>query len=250
MSDDSPNPNWQLVPQEDCIRLTLTLPVGTTPLPPTPPIAGGFSHQQLEQSLNTYLCMVAGRWGSQNRVRLAVQNQLLDSRQLQAIAASLGQQNLELQWVETTRRQTAVAAASAGLSVDQTPPEVTLISSSPPLLPPTPLLLRQTLRSGGEIRHSGDVVIIGDVNPGSSIVADGDILIWGCLRGTAHAGAKGNQEAVIMILRLAACQIRIADVVARVGADASDRREPEIAYITSEGIRLTHTRHFQRPFST
>jgi septum site-determining protein MinC len=179
-----------------------------------------------------------------------VQNQLLDSRQLQAIAASLGQQNLELQWVETTRRQTAVAAASAGLSVDQTPPEVTLISSSPPLLPPTPLLLRQTLRSGGEIRHSGDVVIIGDVNPGSSIVADGDILIWGCLRGTAHAGAKGNQEAVIMILRLAACQIRIADVVARVGADASDRREPEIAYITSEGIRLTPTRQFQRPFST
>ena len=250
MSDDSPNPDWQLVPQEDCLRLTLTLPVGTAPLTPASAIAGGFSHQQLEQSLNTYLRMIAGRWGTQSQVRLAVQNQLLDSRQLQAIAASLSQQNLELQWVETTRRQTAVAAASAGLSVDQTPSEVTLITKEVQLPPPPPLLLRQTLRSGGEIRHNGDVVIMGDVNPGSSIVAEGDILIWGCLRGTAHAGAKGNQQAVIMILRLAACQIRIADLVARVGADAGDRQEPEIAYITSEGIRLTPARQFQRPFST
>jgi len=250
MSDDSPNPDWQLVPQEDCVRLTLTLPVGITPLTPTPAIVGGFSHQQLEQSLTSYLRIIAGRWGNQSRVRLAVQNQLLDSRQLQAIAAGLKQQNLELQWVETTRRQTAVAAASAGLSVDQTPPEVTLVTPELKLPAPTPLLVRQTLRSGGEIRHNGDVIMIGDVNPGSSIVAEGDILIWGCLRGTAHAGAKGNQEAVIMILRLAACQIRIADVVARVGADGSDRRDPEIAYITSDGIRLTPVRQFQRPLST
>jgi septum site-determining protein MinC len=236
MSDDSPNPDWQLVPLEDGVRLTVTLP------------AGG-PHQHLEHSLSSYLRMIAGRWGDHSRVRLAVQDQLLDSRQLQAIAASLQQQNLDLQWVETTRRQTAVAAASAGLSVDQTPPDVSLVTKETILPPPTPLVLRQTLRSGGEIRHNGDVVIIGDVNPGSSVMADGDVLIWGCLRGTAHAGAGGNQQAVIMILRLAACQLRIADLVARVGADASDRRDPEIAYITTEGIRLTPVRQFQRPVS-
>lgn len=250
MSDDSPNPDWQLVPQEDCLRLMLTLPVGTTPLTPVSAIAGGFSHQQLEQSLSAYLRMIAGRWGAQSRVRLAVQNQLLDSRQLQAIAASLSQQNLALQWVETSRRQTAVAAASAGFSVDQTPPEVALVTPAAKPLAPIPLVVRQTLRSGGEIRHNGDVVIIGDVNPGSSVIAEGDILIWGCLRGTAQAGAKGNQEAVIMILRLAACQIRIADVVARVGAKGGDRQEPEVAYITAAGIRLTPARQFQRPLSS
>ncbi|MEB3228119.1 MAG: septum site-determining protein MinC [Synechocystis sp.] len=237
MSDDSPNPDWQLAPQEDFVRLTLTLPTGVT-------------HQHLEQSLTTYLRMMAGRWGDRQRVRLAVQNQLLDSRQLQAIAASLQQQNLELQWIETSRRQTAVAAASTGFSVDQTPPDISLIAKEITLPPPPPLVLRQTLRSGGEIRHTGDVVIIGDVNPGSSVTAEGDILIWGCLRGTAHAGAKGDQQAVIMILRLAACQLRIADMVARVGADAGDRRDPEIAYITTEGIRLTPVRQFQRPVST
>jgi septum site-determining protein MinC len=80
-------------------------------------------------------------------------------------------------------------------------------------------------------------------------MADGNILIWGCLRGTAHAGARGDQQAVIMILRSGACQLRIADMVARVGADAGDRRDPEIAYITSEGIRLTPARQFQRPVS-
>nr|pir hypothetical protein - Synechocystis sp. (strain PCC 6803) [Synechocystis sp.] len=148
--------------------------------------------------------------------------------------------------METNRRQTAVAAASAGLSVDQTMADKPLVDPSETPSLPKPLVVRHTLRSGGEIRHGGDVVIIGDVNPGSSIVADGDILIWGCLRGMAHAGAKGNDQAVIMILRLAACQIRIGDRLARVGADAVDRREPEIAYITSEGIRLTPVRQFQR----
>jgi septum site-determining protein MinC len=53
-----------------------------------------------------------------------------------------------------------------------------------------------------------------------------------------------------MILRLAACQLRIADLVARVGTDASNRRDPEIAYITSDGIRLTPARQFQRPVLT
>jgi septum site-determining protein MinC len=207
------------------------------------------AHQQLAQSLTAYLQMIAGRWGNQSQVRLVVQNQLLDSRQLQAITTSLQQQNLALQWVETTRRQTAVAAASAGLSVDQTPPDVALVPPAAPL-PSTPLVVRQTLRSGGEIRHHGDVVILGDVNPGSSVTADGDILIWGCLRGTAHAGAKGDRQAVIMILRLAACQLRIADLVARVGTDASNRRDPEIAHITSDGIRLTPARQFQRPVLT
>lgn len=243
MSDDTPHPEWQLVPQENFVRLSLTLPTVTT-APDSPSLV--FSHQQLQQSLGNYLRIMAGRWQDQTLVRLAVNNQLLDARQLQAIAAGLKEQNLTLQWVETNRRQTAVAAASAGLSVDQTMADKPLVDPSEVPSPPKPLVVRHTLRSGGELRHGGDVVIIGDVNPGSSIVADGDILIWGCLRGVAHAGAKGNDQAVIMILRLAACQIRIGDRLARVGADAIDRREPEIAYITSEGIRLTPVRQFQR----
>lgn len=244
MSADSAIPVWRLIPQDDFLRLALTVPTApdTDNSPATPTIA----NNQITESLDHYLQKMAGRWETITQVHLAADYQLLDTRQLQAIADSLRQQGLTLSWVETTRRQTAVAAASAGYSVDQTPTESSLVETTPPLPPPRALIVRQMLRSGAEIRHNGDVVIIGDVNPGSSIVATGDILIWGCLRGTAHAGAEGNQEAVIMILRPGASQVRIANLVARVNDNRAEHQTPEIAYITSEGIRLTPVRQFSK----
>jgi len=198
---------------------------------------------ELEQSLRTYLQMQEGRWFQEKSVHLAAQDRLLDSRQLQAIAQLLKKHHLQLEWVETNRRQTAVAAASAGYSVVQKAPQIQMLSGSKEM---APLVLKNTLRSGAEVRHGGDVILWGDVNPGGEIIAEGDILIWGTLRGTAHAGAKGKQDAVIMMLRSAASQIRIADQVARVTPDDQNQGEPEVAHLTPNGIRITPLWSFKR----
>jgi len=57
-------------------------------------------------------------------------------------------------------------------------------------------------------------VVIGDVNPGAEIIAGGDIVVWGRLRGVAHAGAAGDTAAVVCALDLSPTQLRIADSIA------------------------------------
>lgn len=77
------------------------------------------------------------------------------------------------------------------------------------------LYIQRTLRSGQSISSEGNIVIIGDANPGSEIIAKGDITVWGILGGIAHAGSNGNQYARIRALKMNAIQLRIADVFAR-----------------------------------
>lgn len=77
------------------------------------------------------------------------------------------------------------------------------------------LYIQRTLRSGQSISSDGNIVIIGDANPGSEIIAKGDITVWGILGGIAHAGSAGNNYARIRALKMNAIQLRIADVFAR-----------------------------------
>ena len=77
------------------------------------------------------------------------------------------------------------------------------------------LYLNQTLRSGQTVTSDGNIVVIGDANPGSEIIARGDITVWGVLGGIAHAGSKGNENAVIRALKMNAIQLRIANLYAR-----------------------------------
>ncbi|MCM1004445.1 MAG: hypothetical protein NC408_08905 [Candidatus Gastranaerophilales bacterium] len=77
------------------------------------------------------------------------------------------------------------------------------------------LYLHQTLRSGQTVTYEGNVLIIGDAHPGSEIVADGDVTVWGILGGIAHAGKKGNVSAKVRALKLNAIQLRIAGLYAR-----------------------------------
>lgn len=193
--------------------------------------------EQLQQRLQ------AGKrfWQPLAIVHLIANDRLLDARQLQAIDDALADVGLQLQLVATSRRQTAVAAATAGYSVTQQ-------SAIAPLLPPdhqesTPLLaepiyLQMTVRSGMDIRHQGNVIIMGDVNPGGEIFAAGDIIIWGRLRGIAHAGYPNNPQCLIMALQMEPTQLRIADRVARAPETPPPQFEPEIAYVTPQGIRI------------
>jgi septum site-determining protein MinC len=63
-------------------------------------------------------------------------------------------------------------------------------------------VVNKTLRSGQRIEHDGDVLIIGDVNPDAYVIASGNIIVMGTLRGIAHAGARGDETAVVMALKV------------------------------------------------
>ena len=181
-------------------------------------------------------------------LHLVAQNRLLDGRQLQELAETLSEAHIHLRSVSTSRRQTAIAAASSGYCVEQVKPETSLkletLAAKKPLA--DALYLEMTVRSGVEIRHPGPVIILGDLNPGGIVVADGDILVWGRLRGVAHAGAGGNQECLIMALQMEPTQLRIADAVARSPEKSPMQFYPEVAHMTPEGIRITKGIDFSR----
>jgi septum site-determining protein MinC len=106
----------------------------------------------------------------------------------------------------------------------------------------TALLVKSTCRSGEIIRHQGDVVVMGDVNPGAEVVATGDILVFGCLRGFAHAGSEGNSKATIVALSLGSPRIQIGP---HVGVSSSNGTQPKhtdsgplIAYVRRRSIHV------------
>ena len=76
-----------------------------------------------------------------------------------------------------------------------------------------------SLRSGQRIEFEGSLVIIGDVNAGAEVIAGENIVVLGILRGLAHAGAKGNKDAIIEASDIEAVQIRIADIVKEIEKD-------------------------------
>lgn len=186
-------------------------------------------------------------WQADTPVHLIARDRLLDARQLQEIADVLADAKLYLKRVYTSRRQTAVAAATAGYSVEQHSPVTHLNQSNDAQSPlADPLYVQMTVRSGIEIRHPGTVVVLGDVNPGGTIIADGDVMVWGILRGVAQAGAAGNSNCLVMALRMEPTQIRIGDAVARSPETPPAQFHPEVAYATDQGIRITRASDFPK----
>lgn len=93
------------------------------------------------------------------------------------------------------------------------------------------MVVKMTLRSGRIVKHAGHVIVIGDVNPGAQIIAGGDVLVWGRLRGTVHAGATGDDTAMVCALDMRPTQLRIANLVAIAGDNGKPRPSPEIAFV-------------------
>ncbi|MBS3994758.1 MAG: septum site-determining protein MinC [Alkaliphilus sp.] len=92
--------------------------------------------------------------------------------------------------------------------------------------------IRTTIRSGQCLKYEGNLVIIGDVNPGGEIIAEGNIVVMGALRGLAHAGSKGNEKAFVVAFCLQPTQLRIANVIARSPDNEENiRLIPELAMI-------------------
>ncbi|MGK7890281.1 MAG: septum site-determining protein MinC [Leptolyngbyaceae cyanobacterium] len=187
-------------------------------------------------------------WQPETSVHLIARDRLLDTRQLQSIADILDTVQLRLKRIYTSRRQTAIAAVTLGYSVEQDLPITHLNNSTDEAKPPLadPLYIQTTVRSGVDIRHPGTIIVLGDVNPGGRIIADGDVIIWGRLRGIAQAGASGNPDCLIMALRMDPTQIRIANLVARAPENPPSEYSPEVAYATTNGIRITKASTFAK----
>ena len=84
---------------------------------------------------------------------------------------------------------------------------------------------RGSLRSGQKMEVEGSIVVIGDVNSGAEVIAGDNIVVIGNLRGLAHAGAKGNKEAIIAASTLEAVQLRISNIVREIDRDEEDVKE-------------------------
>ena len=93
------------------------------------------------------------------------------------------------------------------------------------------------IRSGVILDHRGHVIVFGDVNPGAEVRAEGNIVVLGRLRGTAHAGI-GRDVGFILALRLEPQQLRIGRMVARASDSDEGTSEPEIARIVSDSITV------------
>lgn len=221
-------------------------------LPSQAEISADLPWSETWQELKHLLQTKEQSWQVGTNVCLVAKDRLLDARQLQTIAETLDDVKLSLLTVSTNRRQTAVAAATSGYSVQQqavAQPLIKAATDSEEISPlADPLYLQSTVRSGVEIRHPGTIVIFGDLNPGGKAVAAGDILVWGRLRGIAHAGAQGNTQCRITALQMEFTQLRIADAVARAPKLRPRRLSPELAFITTEGISLAKTSEFAKRY--
>jgi septum site-determining protein MinC len=98
------------------------------------------------------------------------------------------------------------------------------------------LFLHRTVRSGQAIHYPGNIVIIGDVNPGAEVVAGGDVIVWGVLRGMVHAGYPDTEQASVCSLSLAPVQLRIAHLLSRPPEGMDTQPYPEVATIRNGRI--------------
>lgn len=95
---------------------------------------------------------------------------------------------------------------------------------------------RGSLRSGQRLEVEGSIVVIGDVNSGAEVIAADNIAVIGNLRGLAHAGAKGNKDAIIATSNLDAVQIRISNIVREIDREEEGAKEHAFVYVDEDKI--------------
>ncbi len=171
------------------------------------------------------------------RAALDVGSRPLDEARIRQVRDLLARHEVDLWAVQSTADATILAAVRLGLSPLLGPEEAAIGAESrgtrgePPALSPGGLVVERTVRSGQRIEHPGDVIIIGDVHAGAEIIAGRHVIVWGKLHGVVHAGALGDESAVVCALDLAPTQLRIADHIARSPEERRRRPVPEMARV-------------------
>jgi septum site-determining protein MinC len=155
------------------------------------------------------------------RAVLEVGPRVLVEDDLRRMRSVLERHDMKLGIVRSTTERTLQAALELGLSTssDEVPEVPPAVQETRPVVPITPpkspyFVHHGTLRSGQVLRKAESIVIVGDVNPGAHVISAGDVMIWGKLRGVAHAGAGGDRGAVVAALDFGPTQLRIGNVTA------------------------------------
>jgi len=177
------------------------------------------------------------------RVALAIGGRALSAADLGRLRDDLSERSVSLWAVLSDSTATVKAAQALGLNValpSSAPPrrELREVELDSEVARQEAVYVRRTLRSGQSVSHPGHVIVVGDVNAGAEIVAEGDIVVWGHLRGTVHAGAGGDSEAIVCALDLSPTQLRIANSIA-ISPPRKGEPRPELArlkdgHITAE----------------
>jgi septum site-determining protein MinC len=168
------------------------------------------------------------------RLAMDVGLQVLKVNNLVDLRDRLSERNVSLWAVIGESPTTEHTAQLLGLATRISKPRPEEQKHADVIADDTALFVNKTLRSGKRIEFPGNVVVMGDVNAGAEIIADGNVIVWGRVRGMIHAGAKGDRAAIICALDLSATQLRIADEVSAVLNPQKDPR-PEVASINGEG---------------
>lgn len=148
------------------------------------------------------------------RVAIDVGNRILHAAELGALRDKLSDYEITL-WAAisqspVTENTAQVLGLATKLSVPK--PEGNIRTADTNLPGEDAIFIQRTLRSGLRVATHGHVVVLGDVNPGAEIIADGNVIIWGRLRGSVHAGASGNEDCVVCALEINPTQLRIANI--------------------------------------
>ena len=172
------------------------------------------------------------RLDQQHPLELDCGDWLLSYMDLEQLQELLLQHGLELVALRSVEPRTIVAGAALGLMTQPRMPAPPA-QQQPPRQPQDregkAYLYEGCLRSGDCLEHGATVVVLGDVNPGAQIRAAGDVIVWGRLRGMAHAGSRGNAEARIAALQLQPQQVRIASTTALGPGEHGPPGQPEQA---------------------
>jgi septum site-determining protein MinC len=169
-------------------------------------------HQELLDHLDQQAEFLRGA-----RLAIEVGNLVLKATDLGQLTKDVAERDLTLWAILSNSPTTERSAQSFGLATRLTKPGADRKTSSEDSILKEgegAMVVRRTLRSGFSLQHPGHVVVIGDVNPGAEIVAGGDVVVWGRLRGMVHAGATGNEQSVVCALDLSPTQLRIASAIA------------------------------------
>ena len=193
------------------------------------------------------------------QLTLVVENSQVGPAQLEEINRMLTPHEITLRRIATDNTALASAGSSLGLQVSgtdapgeimpETPPRAAVPALLAPVTAAEPdtvdssesypaIVVRRTLRSGASIRHEGHIIVVGDVNPGAELIATGDVIVWGKLRGLVHAGALGDSNAIVCALRFEPTQLRIGNSIARMPEGRKRKSVPEIAVIRDGKIEV------------
>ncbi|CAG1772531.1 putative septum site-determining protein MinC [uncultured bacterium] len=176
------------------------------------------------------------------RVTIDVSTRPVRKDELSSIKALLERRGMSL-WSVASESSTTIDSANA-LDLRATynaPQNNSLSDDSTPMFSAEEdgtlgVMIRRTLRSGRTVHSQGHVVVFGDVNPGSEIIAGGDVIVWGRLRGNVHAGANGDTSAIVCALDMTPTQLRIAGFITVSPPDKRRKPKPEIALIRDDQI--------------